>query len=181
MWTKGTNESPSTTAEPIPRPTPPVTPDRRASLGPSIVIQGTLSGEEDLLIEGRVEGEIVLRKHSVTVGEKGQVKANIASKSIVVEGQVRGDLRGADQVTIRRSGKVHGNVTAPRVTLEDGAKFKGAIDMQSGTTGDVEPAVDSVAAERRPARSGSSPRSVSRRTHSDGRSKTQAQEGEKTK
>jgi cytoskeletal protein CcmA (bactofilin family) len=103
---------------------------RVATLGPSIVIKGTLSGQEDLLIEGRVEGEISLRQHSVTVGEKGRVKADIFSQSICIEGEVQGNLNGDDHVTIRRTGKVRGNVTAPRVSLEDGAKFKGAIDMQ---------------------------------------------------
>ena len=103
---------------------------RVASLGPSLVIRGTLSGQEDLLIEGQVEGEISLRKHSVTVGPKGRVKADIFSKSICVEGEVQGNLFGEDQVTIRRSGKVQGNVMSPRVSLEDGSKFKGAIDMK---------------------------------------------------
>ena len=102
---------------------------RVATLGPSLVIRGTLSGQEDLLIEGQVEGEISLRKHSVTVGQKGRVKADIFSKSICVEGEVHGNLFGEDNVTIRRSGKVKGNVTSPRVSLEDGSKFKGAIDM----------------------------------------------------
>jgi cytoskeletal protein CcmA (bactofilin family) len=81
------------------------------------------------VIEGQVEGEISLRKHSVTVGQKGRVKADIFSKSICIEGEVQGNLFGEDQVTIRQSGKVRGNVTSPRVTLEDGSKFKGAIDM----------------------------------------------------
>jgi cytoskeletal protein CcmA (bactofilin family) len=112
-------------------PPPSRTPEMRvATLGPSIVIKGTLSGQEDLLIEGQVEGEISLRKHSVTVGEKGRVKADIFSQSICIEGEVQGNLNGDDHVTIRRTGKVRGNVTAPRVSLEDGAKFKGAIDMQ---------------------------------------------------
>ena len=114
---------------------------RVATLGPSLVIRGTLSGQEDLLIEGKVEGEISLRKHSVTVGPKGRVKADIFSKSICVEGEVAGNLFGEDQVTIRRSGKVRGNVTSPRVSLEDGSKFKGAIDMKSPPPArDAEPA-----------------------------------------
>lgn len=106
---------------------------RVARLGPSLVIKGTLSGEEDLLVEGRVDGEISLRQNRVTVGENGRVKADIFSKSICVEGEVQGNLFGEDEVVIRRSGKVRGNVTAPRVTLENGAKFKGAIDMQPGS------------------------------------------------
>jgi cytoskeletal protein CcmA (bactofilin family) len=100
-----------------------------ATLGPSLLIQGSLSGEEDLLIEGRVEGEISLRKHSVTVGPKGRIQADIYSKSISVEGEVAGNLFGEDQVVIRSTGKVRGNITSPRVSLEDGSRFKGAIDM----------------------------------------------------
>lgn len=137
MWKTSSDESGSeetspeeTSARPVQgRSVIPNSPQRVASLGPSLVIRGTLSGQEDLMIEGQVEGEISLRKHSVTVGQKGRVKADIFSKSICIEGEVQGNLFGEDQVTIRQSGKVRGNVTSPRVTLEDGSKFKGAIDM----------------------------------------------------
>ncbi len=103
---------------------------RLATLGPSITINGKLSGDEDLLIEGHVEGEITLKQNSVTVGRSGVVKADVYGKTICVEGEVHGNLFGDDQVVIRKSGKVFGNLTAPRVTLEDGAKFRGAIDME---------------------------------------------------
>ncbi len=115
---------------------PPSEPDRSArssrlaTLGPSIFLKGDLSGEEDLLIEGRLEGKITLPKHSVTVGSGGKVKADIHSKSICVEGDVRGNLFGSEEVVIRKTGRVRGNATAPRVTLENGAKFRGSIDMQ---------------------------------------------------
>lgn len=132
MWKTNPEESRSDEGDSRPlqgRSVVPNSAQRVASLGPSLVIRGTLSGQEDLLIEGQVEGEISLRKHSVTVGPKGRVKADIFSKSICVEGEVHGNLFGEDQVTIRQSGKVRGNVTSPRVSLEDGSKFKGAIDM----------------------------------------------------
>ena len=132
MWKTNSDESGPEETSPRPvqgRSVTPNSPQRVASLGPSLVIRGTLSGQEDLVIEGQVEGEISLRKHSVTVGQKGRVKADIFSKSICIEGEVHGNLFGEDQVTIRQSGKVRGNVTSPRVTLEDGSKFKGAIDM----------------------------------------------------
>ena len=115
-------------------PAAPATPrsssSRLATLGPSITINGKLSGDEDLLIEGHVEGEITLKQNSVTVGRSGVVKADVYGKTICVEGEVHGNLFGDDQVVIRKSGKVFGNLTAPRVTLEDGAKFRGAIDME---------------------------------------------------
>lgn len=103
---------------------------RVASLGPSISIKGNLTGQEDLVIEGRVEGEISLKDHSVTIGGSGRVKADIYSKGICVEGEVSGNLYGSEEVIIRKSGRVEGNATAPRVTLENGAKFRGSIDMQ---------------------------------------------------
>ncbi|MDN3517730.1 polymer-forming cytoskeletal protein [Aquisalimonas lutea] len=100
-----------------------------AVIGPSIHIDGTLKGEEDLLIEGRVTGTVQLREHSLTVGSKGQVEANVYAHTIMVEGQVDGDLYGSERVGVRSSARVRGNITAPRVSLEDGARFKGAIEM----------------------------------------------------
>lgn len=100
-----------------------------AVIGPSIHIDGTLKGEEDLLIEGRVTGTVQLREHSLTIGSKGQVEANVYAHTIMVEGQVDGDLYGSERVGVRSSARVRGNITAPRVSLEDGARFKGAIEM----------------------------------------------------
>lgn len=98
-------------------------------IGSTISIKGDLSGEEDLLIEGRVEGKIELRRHSVTVGKNGHVKADIYGKSINIEGEVQGNLYGEEQLVLRQSSTVRGNIISPRVTLEDGANFKGSIDM----------------------------------------------------
>ena len=103
----------------------------RAVIGPSISIKGELAGEEDLLIQGRVEGKIDLKKHNVTVGKNGRVKADIIGKVISIEGEVQGNLFGEEKIVLRQSGVVRGNITAPRVNLEDGAKFKGSIDMDS--------------------------------------------------
>ena len=101
-----------------------------ASIGKSIVIKGELSGGEDLTIEGQVEGKIELRDHVLTVGSNGRIKAEIAAKSIVVLGQVTGNLIATDKVDIRESGSVEGDVTAPRVAIADGSHFRGTIDMQ---------------------------------------------------
>ncbi len=103
----------------------------KADVGPSIKIKGELTGEEDLMIQGRVEGRIELKKNNVTVGKKGSVQADIYGKIISVEGEVEGDLFGEEKIIVRESGKVRGNMTAPRVNLADGAKFKGTIDMES--------------------------------------------------
>ncbi|RKZ37471.1 MAG: polymer-forming cytoskeletal protein [Gammaproteobacteria bacterium] len=105
-----------------------------ATIGPSISMCGDLSGDEDLMVQGRVEGTITLRQNTLTVGREGRVKANVHAKLVRVEGNVEGDLRGDEQVIVNRSGNVQGNIVAPRVTLEDGCKFRGTIDM------DVKPA-----------------------------------------
>lgn len=98
-------------------------------IGPSIVIKGEVSGEEDLLIQGKVEGKIRLGGHQVSVGESGEVCADIEAMVVKIEGKVTGDIVGNEKVIIAKSGNVHGNIIAPRVTLEDGALFKGSIDM----------------------------------------------------
>lgn len=102
---------------------------RAAVIGPRIVINGTISGDENLVVEGRVEGSIDLAGHRVDVGPSGQVKADIQAKEVKIEGEVRGDVTGSEKVIIARTGRVQGNIKAPRMTLEDGAKFKGSIDM----------------------------------------------------
>lgn len=102
-----------------------------ARLGPSVTIRGDLTGEEDLLIEGQLEGEVVVRQHSVTVGRSGRLKADVYGKRVVVEGEVAGNLYGVDEVVIRQAGSVQGSAVSPRVTIESGANFRGQIDMQS--------------------------------------------------
>lgn len=103
----------------------------KALVGPSITIKGELTGEEDLIIQGRVEGRVELMKNNITVGKKGNVQADIHGRIISVEGEVEGNLFGKEKIIVRQSGMVRGNMTAPRVNLEDGAKFKGSIDMES--------------------------------------------------
>ncbi len=98
-------------------------------IGPSITIKGEVTGEEDLLIHGKVEGTINLTGNQVSVGESGEVYANIQAKVIKIDGKVTGDITGIEKVVISKSGNVRGNIVAPRVMLEDGAIFKGSIDM----------------------------------------------------
>ncbi len=116
------------------RPSPmPKAPRERAVIGPSISIRGDVTGEEDLVIDGRVEGAVELKNNSVTVGREGRIKANIHAKVVEVQGRVEGDLHGDEQVVIRRSAHVIGDITAPRVSLEDGCKYRGRIDMEAGS------------------------------------------------
>jgi cytoskeletal protein CcmA (bactofilin family) len=100
-----------------------------AVIGPSIQMKGDLSGEEDLVIQGKVSGTIQLREKSLTVGSKGQVDANVVAHSIIVEGEVNGDLYGSERVSIRKTGNVQGNIVSPKVSLDEGCRFKGSIDM----------------------------------------------------
>ncbi len=119
--------------EPTPRPKPlrtvPSGGDERATIGRSITIRGEVSGDEDLLIQGRVDGSVDLKERTVTVGKEGKVKANVTGRMVTVEGEVEGDLIAHEQVTLRSSARVLGDITAPRVALEDGATFRGQIDM----------------------------------------------------
>jgi cytoskeletal protein CcmA (bactofilin family) len=101
-----------------------------ASIGKSIVIRGEVSGSEDLAVEGQVEGKIELRDHILTVGSNGHVHAHILAKSIIVLGQVRGNLTADEKVDIREKGSVEGDIVAPRVAIADGANFRGSIDMR---------------------------------------------------
>ena len=117
-------------AEPTMNASNPTTSGGRAVIGASTVVKGEISGEEDLLVEGRVEGKIELRQNVVTVGAKGRLAAEVHAASIYIEGEVDGDLTAEDQIVVRKNGRVRGDLVAPRVTLEDGARFKGAIDME---------------------------------------------------
>ena len=105
---------------------------KAAVIGSGIRINGEISGSENLLIEGRVEGKVNLSGNDVTIGKTGQVIADVNAKTIRVAGEVSGDLQAKERVVISGSGNVRGNVVAPRVVLEDGAIFKGSIDMDPG-------------------------------------------------
>ena len=112
-----------------PVPAAPAAPKERATIGQSITVVGDISGEEDLTVLGRVEGRIDLSQNSVTVGRTGRIKADVFAKNVSVEGEVQGNVFAGEAIVLRKSGGVHGNLTSPRVTLEDGCKFKGSIDM----------------------------------------------------
>ena len=102
----------------------------QATIGKSLVIKGEVSGSESLYIDGKVEGAISLPGNRVTVGRNGQVAANINAREIVVLGKVRGNVTASDRVDIRSEGSLTGDVTAQRISIEDGAFFKGGIDIR---------------------------------------------------
>ena len=104
----------------------------QATIGKSLVIKGEVTGSESLYIDGRVEGSINLAGNRVTVGRNGVVAANINAREIVVLGKVRGNLTASDRVDIRSDGSLTGDVVAARISIEDGAFFKGGIDIRKG-------------------------------------------------
>jgi cytoskeletal protein CcmA (bactofilin family) len=100
-----------------------------AMIGKTITIKGDITGEENLVIEGRVDGTVHLKANDLTVGQSGHVNANLTASVVRIDGEVKGDISGVEKVVVTKTGRVQGNIVAPRVTLEDGAKFKGSIDM----------------------------------------------------
>ena len=145
----------SSTPEPAaPRAVAPSTADQ-ATIGKSLVIKGEVAGSESLYIDGRVEGSINLAGNRVTVGRNGVVAANITAREIVVLGKVRGNVAASDRVDIRSDGSLTGDVVAARISIEDGAYFKGGIDIRKGgqksgteETTKTSPSVETVTAAR---------------------------------
>jgi cytoskeletal protein CcmA (bactofilin family) len=133
MWKK---DEMSPGAEPTPgaAPTkegskPSATPSERATIGRSITVKGEVTGDEDLLIQGTVDGSVDLEQHSVVVGREGRVHADVKGRVITVEGEVEGNLLAKEQIILRSSARVEGDIKAPRVVLDDGANFRGLVDM----------------------------------------------------
>jgi cytoskeletal protein CcmA (bactofilin family) len=102
----------------------------QATIGKSLIVKGEVSGSESLYIDGKVEGAINLPGNRVTVGRNGQVAANITAREVVVLGKVRGNIQASDRVDIRSEGSLTGDVAAARISIEDGAFFKGGIDIR---------------------------------------------------
>jgi len=100
------------------------------NIGKSVVIKGELNGSEDLTIEGHVEGTIQLRDNILTIGPNGRIKAQVFAKSVIVLGEVTGNVTASDKVDIRDNGSVDGDIIAPRVAIAEGAHFRGSVDMQ---------------------------------------------------
>jgi len=100
-----------------------------AVIGRSIQIDGNLRGDEDLCIEGDVSGTVELRNSALTIGKDGKVKAGVYAKSIAVDGETKGDLYATERVTVHVNARVQGNIISPKVSIEEGAHFKGSIEM----------------------------------------------------
>lgn len=105
-----------------------------AVIGQTIVVRGEITGDEDLLVEGRIEGSVALPKSRLTVGVSDDVSATINAKTLSIEGSINGDVAAVENVVLTSTGKMAGNIKAPRITLEDGCTFNGTIDMETEPT-----------------------------------------------
>lgn len=143
MWTKETmSEVPGTTpskdsripAAPLNAPagirTSPPTARTLACLGSTITVKGEITSDEDLQIDGKVEGNISLRGHRLTVGRTAQLNSEINAREVIVYGNASGNLRARDRVEIKKDGQVIGDITTTRISIEDGAYFKGHIEIE---------------------------------------------------
>ncbi len=115
------------------------------NLGKTIQIKGDLIGNEDLTIEGKLEGRIFLKDHNLTIGENGNIKADVQAKGVVVIGKLVGNITAQDKVELAATGSMRGDISAPRVMIVDGAQFRGSIDMKPQSTARVDPASPSPA------------------------------------
>jgi cytoskeletal protein CcmA (bactofilin family) len=113
-----------------------------ANIGQSLFIKGEVSGSEDLMVEGRVEGRIDLKDHNLTIGPNGRVHAEIHAKNISIVGEVTGNVVADEKVDLTDTGRLVGDIRAPRIAVSDGAQFKGSVDMvqvRAGATDKVQP------------------------------------------
>jgi len=131
---KGAKQSTAEVSEPRVAPPPPAAPapsvaEKVAMIGRGIRVTGDVTAGSNLRVEGEIEGRSVNSSHDIEVAEAGRIVASIEAKVVRVAGEVSGDITGTEKVVILKSGRVQGNIVAPRVQLEDGALFRGSIDM----------------------------------------------------
>lgn len=151
MWKKDSPEPSIPAVDPIqpgPVPRKPIQRNpverlkERAVIGAAIVIHGEVSGGQDLLVNGRIEGKLSLAKQSLTVGREGRIKADMFARLVSIEGSVEGTVQGEEKIVLRGTGSVRGNLIAPQVVLEEGCRFKGSIDMGDNDDEQESSAVD---------------------------------------
>jgi cytoskeletal protein CcmA (bactofilin family) len=159
MWKSSNRPEPPKPAAPTPSAAP-ITPEKKeirpmegmkqdsfrsnsqdvAHIGKSVLIKGELSGSEDLYLDGEVEGSIDLQDHSLTIGPHGRVRANVIARDVVVHGKVDGNVQGTERVELKRSAVLMGDIATQRIVIEDGAYFKGAIDIKKENKPAAKPA-----------------------------------------
>ena len=135
MFDKRKDTSPTSRIDRNPPPEPPRQPPAPAkptpsTIGRTVTVEGTLTAQEGILLEGRFNGEVALMENALVVGETGDIRADIKAKNVTIHGKANGDIKATNQVEISASGSMRGDILSPRVILHDGAKFKGRIDME---------------------------------------------------
>ena len=121
-------------------------------IGKSIVVKGDLHASADLTIEGQVEGKITMKQHALTIGTHGRIRAHVFAKSVVILGEVIGNIEATDKVAISAKGTVDGDIKATRITIAEGVELRGGIDIQQGLQGNrtrSEPKPGSASRRRR--------------------------------
>ncbi len=152
--TPNTTPEPSRPLPPAPPPEPvnraPVSTGEQATIGKGLYVKGEITGTESLFVDGKVEGSITLPGNRVTIGRNGQVAASVTAREIVILGKVRGNVSASDRVDIRAEGALTGDVTAARISIEDGAFFKGGIDIRKADAKPVAPPTPAPSAPEAP-------------------------------
>lgn len=110
-----------------------------ARIGRSLVIKGDLSGSEDLYVDGEIEGTVELQGNGLIIGPNGQVRANVNAKTVVIHGKINGNIRSSDRTELRKSAVATGDVFTQRISIEDGAYFKGKVEIQKQSAGESVP------------------------------------------
>jgi cytoskeletal protein CcmA (bactofilin family) len=130
MWNKDDQQNSPASGSPAPRPAAaPTASGKAAYIGPSIVIDGTITGSDDLVVDGRVKGSIKLSDNSLTIGPDGVVEADVEAKDLKVQGKLVGASKARDRIEISKTGSVEGEVTTSRIAVEDGAVFRGSVNI----------------------------------------------------
>lgn len=116
-----------------------------AHIGKAVIIKGELSGSEDLYLDGEVEGSIALQNHTLIVGPNGRIRANIGAREVVVHGRIEGNITGAERVELKQSCVLTGDIHTRRIVIDDGAFFKGQVDLQAESEAEAPPAAVAAA------------------------------------
>jgi cytoskeletal protein CcmA (bactofilin family) len=155
LWkNKGESEGPERSAEPSrvistpPIPSPIAQPERRhpqggfemANIGKSISIKGDVVGDEDTILEGRVEGRVSLRNFHLTIGPNGDIQGEVSAKQVTVVGKIAGNVIASERIEVRETGRIQGDLIAPRLTVAEGAVINGAITMKEASAMERRPA-----------------------------------------
>ena len=155
MWNKRDEEGPAPAgaASELPRPAPASGggKERRrdiSQIGKSLKLKGEISGSDDVYVDGEIEGTLELEKSSLTVGPNGRIQADVTARSITVQGRLQGRVRANERIDIRKTGSLEGDLVTARIMIEDGAQFRGSIDIIEADSKKPAPRADSKPAPR---------------------------------